>query len=62
MLFSEAIGRKVVSTDTATTVGIVTDYVVDPALPGVVALTLAKTAVRATPCPGPASSRSVPTR
>ena len=43
MLFSEVTGRKVVSTDTATTIGKVADYVVDPRLPGIVALTLAKT-------------------
>lgn len=53
MLFSEATGRKVVGTDTATTVGIVTDYVVDPALPGVVALTLAKTAGQGNTLPWP---------
>jgi len=46
MLFSQATGRKVVSTDTATTVGIITDFVIDPRLPGVIALTLAKTAGR----------------
>lgn len=44
MLFSEATGRKVVSTDTATAIGMTTDFVVDPRLPGVVAVTLAKTA------------------
>ncbi len=43
MLFSEAMGRKVVSTDTASTVGKVSDYVVDPRLPGIVALTLSRT-------------------
>jgi len=34
MLFSEALGRTVVSTDTASTVGRVSDYVVNPRLPG----------------------------
>lgn len=53
MLFSEATGRKVVSTDTATSVGVITDYVVDPTLPGVVALTLAKTAGPGTTLPWP---------
>ena len=43
MLFSEALGRKVVSTDTAVTVGKIADFVVDPRLPGIVALELAKT-------------------
>ena len=43
MLFSQAIGRKVVATDTASTVGRVDDYVVDPQLPGIVALTVSKT-------------------
>ncbi len=43
MLFSEALGRTVVSTDTASTVGRVDDYVVDPQLPGIVALTVSKT-------------------
>lgn len=43
MLFTELKGRKVVSTDTASTVGVIADYVVDPHLPGVVAFTLAKT-------------------
>ena len=43
MLFTEAIGRKVVSTDTASTVGRVRDYIVDPRLPGIVGLTLSKT-------------------
>ena len=42
MLFSEVSGRKVVSTDTAETVGKVDGFVVDPALPGVVALIVAK--------------------
>ena len=43
MLFSELSGRKVVSTDTADTVGKVDGFVVDPTLPGVTALTVAKT-------------------
>ncbi len=43
MLFTELTGRKVVSTDTASTVGVVADYIVDPHAPGVVALTLSKT-------------------
>jgi sporulation protein YlmC with PRC-barrel domain len=34
MLFSEALGRSVVRTDTASTVGRVSDYVVDPRLRG----------------------------
>lgn len=53
MLFSEAAGRKVVSTDTATSIGVVADYVVDPTLPGVVALTLVKTAGPGTTLPWP---------
>ncbi|ACV78941.1 PRC-barrel domain-containing protein [Nakamurella multipartita] len=53
MLFSEATGRKVVSTETATSVGVVADYVVDPTLPGVVALTLAKTAGQGSTLPWP---------
>lgn len=43
MLFSELIGRQVVSTDNASTVGVVADYIVDPKLPGVVAFALSKT-------------------
>ncbi len=43
MLFTELTGRKVVSTDSASTVGVVADYIVDPRLPGVVAFTLSKT-------------------
>lgn len=43
MLFSEAHGRKVVSTDTAVTVGKIADFVVDPRGPGIVALLLART-------------------
>ena len=42
MLFSEARGRKVVSTSTAETVGKIDDYVVDQASHAVVALTLKK--------------------
>lgn len=44
MLFSEASGRKVVSTSTADTVGKIDDFVVDPAARSVVALMLKKTA------------------
>ncbi len=43
MLFTELTGRKVVSTDNASTVGVVADYLVDPEVPAVVALTLSKT-------------------
>lgn len=43
MMFTELTGRKVVSTDSASTVGVVADFVVNPHLPGVVAFTLAKT-------------------
>jgi sporulation protein YlmC with PRC-barrel domain len=53
MLFSEAMGRKVVSTDTASTVGQVSGYVVDPRLPGVVALTLSKTSSQGSALPWP---------
>ncbi|HYN73275.1 MAG TPA: PRC-barrel domain-containing protein [Nakamurella sp.] len=53
MLFSEAMGRKVVSTDTASTVGQVSDYVVDPRLPGIVALTLSRTSSRGSALPWP---------
>ncbi len=44
MLFSEANGRKVVSTADAGTVGTVSGFVVDPAEGRVVALSLAKSA------------------
>lgn len=44
MLFSEAHSHKVVSTDTASTVGRIDGFVVDPSLPGIVALTVAKAA------------------
>ncbi len=44
MLFSEAHSHKVVSTDTANTVGKIDGFVVDPRLPGIVALTVAKAA------------------
>ncbi len=44
MLFSEAHGRKVVSTDTASTVGKINGFVVDPGMAGIVALTVAKSA------------------
>jgi uncharacterized protein YrrD len=43
MLFSEADGRKVVSTSTARTVGQIAGFVVDPQTHSVVALTLKKT-------------------
>ena len=43
MLFTEAQGRKVVSTDTADTIGHLHSYVVDPAAKRIVALTLKKT-------------------
>lgn len=43
MRFSDADGRKVVSTATAETVGKVHDYVIDPQGPNVVALLLKKT-------------------
>lgn len=42
MLFSEAKGRKVVSSSTATTVGKVTGFVVDPATRAVVGIQLKK--------------------
>ena len=44
MLFSEATGRKVVSTADASTVGTISSFVVDPASHKVVAVSLAKTA------------------
>ena len=44
MLFSEAHSRKVVSTDNASTVGKIDGFVVDPRLPGIVALAIAKSA------------------
>ena len=53
MLFSEALGRAVVSTDTASTVGRVSDFVVDPRLPGVVALILSKTSFQGSALPWP---------
>lgn len=43
MLFSEASGRKVVSTSTAETVGQIVDFVIDPRSHSLVALTLKKT-------------------
>lgn len=43
MLFSEASGRKVVSTSTAETVGQIADFVIDPKSHSLVALTLKKT-------------------
>lgn len=43
MLFSEAMGRKVVSTTTAETVGRVEEFVVDPGSHTVIALILKKT-------------------
>ena len=50
MLFSEALGRTVVSTDTASTVGGVSDYVVEPR---VVALILSKTSSQGSALPWP---------
>ena len=44
MLFSEAAGRKVVSTADASTAGVVDSFVLDPAAGRVVALSLKKTA------------------
>ncbi len=44
MLFTEVLGRKVVSTSTAETVGLVAHLVVDPKSQSVVALDLKKTA------------------
>jgi sporulation protein YlmC with PRC-barrel domain len=43
MLFSEAVGRRVLSTGTAETVGTVAGFVVDPATAQVVAIRLKKT-------------------
>ena len=43
MLFSEALGHKVVSTGNATTVGLVSSFVIDPSAGRVVALSLKKT-------------------
>ena len=43
MLFTEAQGRKVVSTDTADTIGQLHSFIVDPDTKRVVALTLRKT-------------------
>lgn len=43
MLFSEAVGRKVVSTADASTVGVVDSFVLDPASGRVAALLLKKT-------------------
>ncbi|MEP7035854.1 MAG: PRC-barrel domain-containing protein [Dermatophilaceae bacterium] len=43
MLFSEASGRKIVSTSTAETVGQIADFVIDPRSHSVVALTVKKT-------------------
>jgi sporulation protein YlmC with PRC-barrel domain len=43
MKFSEAEGRKVVSTSTAETVGKVTDYIIDPKQKAVAAIVLKKT-------------------
>ena len=42
MLFTEATGRKVVSTSTAETVGQISDFVIDPQSHTVVAVTLKK--------------------
>ncbi|PZS14471.1 MAG: hypothetical protein DLM57_14460 [Pseudonocardiales bacterium] len=43
MLFSEASGRRVVSTSTAETVGQIADFVIDPHSHSLVAITLKKT-------------------
>lgn len=43
MLFTEATGRKVVSTSTAETLGQISDFVIDPQSRTVVAVTLKKT-------------------
>lgn len=51
MLFSEATGRKVVSTADASTVGTVSGFVVDPASKRVVAVALAKTSGQGTMLP-----------
>lgn len=52
MLFTEAHGRKVVSTGTADTIGHLRSFVVDPAARAVVAITLrTKTAVSGTVLP-----------
>lgn len=40
MLFSEATGHRVMTTDTASTVGVLSDFVVDPATAKVIALRL----------------------
>jgi len=45
MLFSEAVGRKVVSTSSAATVGHVGSFVIDPVAQRVAALSLKKTPV-----------------
>lgn len=51
MLFTEATGRKVVSTADASTVGIISGFVVDPASQRVVAVALSKTTGQATMLP-----------
>ena len=51
MLFSEAIGQRVVSTTSAATVGHVGSLVIDPAAQRVVALSLKKTPVSGTLLP-----------
>ncbi|MEP7193849.1 MAG: PRC-barrel domain-containing protein [Actinomycetota bacterium] len=43
MLFSEASGRKIVSTSTAETVGHIADFVIDPRTHSLVALTVKRT-------------------
>lgn len=53
MMFSEALGRKVVSTADASTVGIINSFVIDPATGSVVALALAKTNGPGTMLPWP---------
>lgn len=51
MLFSEAFGRKVVSTSTAETVGFVQEFLIDPESHQVVGLALSKTPATATVLP-----------
>lgn len=51
MLFSEAVGHKVVSTGNASTVGHIGSLIIDPAVGKVVALSLKKTPVTGTLLP-----------
>lgn len=53
MRYSEAIGRKVVSTSTANTVGVVKGFVLDPKNSTIAALSLQKTAGSASYLPWP---------